>query len=86
MSLLGISKNSLFKYVNEEIFYILVNILKKEYLLNDLLKQELNKNLKFYVENKSIKGYLYKMQLPVRGQRTHTNARTCKRIYFNYNV
>lgn len=36
-------------------------------------------NISFMEYNKTYKGVRHKLFLPVRGQRTHTNAKTCKK-------
>ena len=47
-------------------------------------RKRLSKTLKHYESNKSIKGFRLKNRLPVRGQRTHTNAKTVKRLKKNF--
>jgi len=42
------------------------------------LKREVNQNIKRLVEINSYRGIRHRRGLPVRGQRTHTNARTRK--------
>ena len=42
------------------------------------LKREINQNIKRLVEINSYRGIRHRRGLPVRGQRTHTNARTRK--------
>lgn len=49
--------------------------LKIESQLNKQIKDNINK----YITNKSIRGFRHRNKLPVRGQRTHTNAKTCKK-------
>ena len=36
----------------------------------------------FLIENGSLRGFRHRNRLPVRGQRTHTNARTARRVIF----
>ncbi len=42
------------------------------------LRREVSQNVKRLIETNSYKGIRHKRGLPVRGQRTHTNARTRK--------
>ncbi len=42
------------------------------------LRREVNQNIKRLIEINSYRGIRHKRGLPVRGQRTHTNARTRK--------
>ncbi|MDD3519974.1 MAG: 30S ribosomal protein S13 [Actinomycetota bacterium] len=42
------------------------------------LKREVSQNIKRLIDINSYKGIRHKRSLPVRGQRTHTNARTRK--------
>jgi small subunit ribosomal protein S13 len=42
------------------------------------LRKEVSMNIKRLIEIGSYRGYRHRRNLPVRGQRTHTNARTRK--------
>ena len=44
------------------------------------LKLQIKNTIKFYIKIKNIKGLRHKLSYPVRGQRTHTNARTRKKM------
>lgn len=44
-----------------------------------VLKEFDKKNIDFLINNKSYRGSRHKKHLPVRGQRTHTNAKTIKK-------
>ena len=55
----------------------------REYIENNFtiegdLRREISQNIKRLIEVNSYKGIRHKRGLPVRGQRTHTNARTRK--------
>lgn len=50
--------------------------LKIESQLNKQIKNNINK----YITNRSIRGFRHRNKLPVRGQRTHTNAKTCRKF------
>lgn len=45
------------------------------------LKKEKKNNIKRLILIKTYRGFRHKVGLPVRGQRTHTNARTVKRLF-----
>ena len=45
------------------------------------LKENIKINILFLIENKTYKGIRHKGQRPVRGQRTHTNAKTKTKIF-----
>jgi small subunit ribosomal protein S13 len=50
----------------------------KVYTLNNTLKSNINNNIEFYKKLRNYKGNRHLRKYPVRGQRTHTNARTIK--------
>lgn len=58
----------------EELTKLLSNI-KQDRVLKTFDK----KNVEFLINNKSYRGSRHKKNLPVRGQRTHTNAKTIKK-------
>ena len=55
----------------------------RDYIENNVkiegdLRREVSQNIKRLIEINSYRGIMHKRGLPVRGQRTHTNARTRK--------
>lgn len=44
------------------------------------LKKKINDRIKFYIEIRSYKGIRHAQKYPIRGQRTHTNAKTKKKL------
>lgn len=50
----------------------------KEYSVEGDLRREISMNIKQLVDIASYRGIRHRKKLPVRGQRTHTNARTRK--------
>ena len=55
----------------------------RDYIENNIkiegdLRREVSQNIKRLIEINSYRGIMHKRGLPVRGQRTHTNARTRK--------
>ena len=53
-------------------------ILEEEGAVEGDLRKEVAMNVKRLIEIGSYRGYRHRRNLPVRGQRTHTNARTRK--------
>ncbi len=54
------------------------DIIENEHKVEGALRSEVTMNIKRLMEIGSYRGMRHKMGLPVRGQRTHTNARTRK--------
>ena len=54
------------------------NILEEEGAVEGDLRKEISMNIKRHIEMGSYRGLRHRRGLPVRGQRTHTNARTRK--------
>lgn len=52
----------------------------KEYLFDNDLKKVLNNRLEFLKKIKNRRGVRLSLKLPVRGQRTQTNAKTVKKF------
>jgi small subunit ribosomal protein S13 len=46
-----------------------------------LLKDYNTNSINFLKNNKTYRGFRHRNHLPARGQRTHTNAKTVKKIY-----
>jgi small subunit ribosomal protein S13 len=53
-------------------------VIESEGLVEGDLRKEVSMNIKRLIEIGSYRGYRHRRNLPVRGQRTHTNARTRK--------
>jgi len=53
-------------------------IIQKEYKVEGDLRREISQNIKRLIDIGSYRGYRHRRSLPVRGQRTRTNARTRK--------
>jgi len=53
-------------------------ILEEEGAVEGDLRKEVSMNIKRHIEMGSYRGLRHRRSLPVRGQRTHTNARTRK--------
>ena len=57
---------------------LLAKILERDYVVEDPLRRQLQQNINRLREIKCYRGIRHRMGLPVRGQRTKTNARTRK--------
>ena len=53
-------------------------IIERDYMVEGDLRREVSLNIKRLMENGCYRGMRHKRKLPVRGQRTKTNARTRK--------
>lgn len=59
-------------------FSLIIGLIKKYYLIDLELKRELFNRLKWFLSLKSLNSLRYRYGLPIRGQGTHTNARTTR--------
>ncbi|OGW76825.1 MAG: 30S ribosomal protein S13 [Omnitrophica bacterium RIFCSPHIGHO2_02_FULL_49_9] len=74
-----INPNKRAKELSEkEVAQITSIIQKSNYKVEGELRREIQKNIKRLIDIKSYRGMRHVRGLPVRGQRTHTNARTRK--------
>jgi small subunit ribosomal protein S13 len=66
------------KDLNEEEVSRLAAIIQKEYKVEGVLKREVSQNIKHLIDIGTYRGFRHRRGLPLRGQRTSTNARTRK--------
>ena len=66
--------------VNAYIYNILVSYIKPFFILDARLEELCLQRKEFYFENNFVRGIRLFNGLPIRGQRTHTNASTPKRL------
>lgn len=64
------------KDLTDEEINKLREIIEKKYKVEGDLRREINMNIKRLISISCYRGLRHKRGLPVRGQRTHTNART----------
>jgi len=64
------------KDLTEEEVGLLNAVISKNYKVEGELRREVQSNIKRYIEIGCYRGYRHRRNLPVRGQRTRTNART----------
>lgn len=53
-------------------------LLGEKYIIENELKKQISMNIKSLIDISSYRGVRHRNKLPVRGQRTHTNAKTRK--------
>src|SRR5512143_3537613 len=74
----GIHPDKKIKDLVEEEVTKIRQIIEEEGAVEGDLRKEVAMNIKRLIEIGSYRGYRHRRNLPVRGQRTHTNARTRK--------
>jgi small subunit ribosomal protein S13 len=74
----GVNPDTKVKDLTEEEVTKIRQIIEDEGGIEGDLRKELAMNVKRLIEIGSYRGYRHRRNLPVRGQRTHTNARTRK--------
>lgn len=72
----GIDPNKRVKNLSEAEVARLREIIDREYKVEGDLRREVQMNIKRLIEIGCYRGLRHRMNLPVRGQRTRTNART----------
>ncbi|MBX7067271.1 MAG: 30S ribosomal protein S13 [Parachlamydiales bacterium] len=75
---LGLSKDMRARELNEDDIARLNAILQSEYVVEGDLRRQIQNNIKRLVGIHCYRGIRHRSGLPVRGQRTRTNARTRK--------
>jgi small subunit ribosomal protein S13 len=76
----GICSETKLNQLPKEIQNKIINFIEKEYLIGNDLKKILIQTNNDYIKIRSYKGSRIKNRLPRRGQRTHTNSKTIKKI------
>jgi small subunit ribosomal protein S13 len=74
----GVSPDKRAKELTEEEISKITAIIQKNYKAEGDLRREIAQNIKRLIDIGSYRGMRHKKGLPVRGQRTRTNARTRK--------
>ena len=64
--------------LNEDEVNRIRQVIESEGMVEGDLRKDVSMNIKRLIEIGSYRGYRHRRNLPVRGQRTHTNARTRK--------
>lgn len=74
----GVNGSTLVKNLVEDEIVKLREIIERDYQVEGDLRREIAMNIKRLVDTGSYRGLRHRKGLPVRGQRTKTNARTRK--------
>ena len=74
----GINPDTRVRDLTEEEAGKIRKIIDNEYMVEGDLRREVSMNIKRLMEIGSYRGIRHRRGLPVRGQKTKTNARTCK--------
>ena len=74
----GVEPNIRAKDLTEDQVSRITNVIQKDVKFEGILRRELAMNIKRLMDIGSYRGVRHKRGLPVRGQRTRTNARTRK--------
>jgi small subunit ribosomal protein S13 len=77
---LGISEKTPIKFLTSEIKNKIILYIENNLKIGDELKQKLTRLKENQIRIKCYKGQRAKFNLPRRGQRTHTNAKTSKKV------
>ena len=78
MEKMGIDGRTRVNELSDEQVNTLSNLIQNDYKVEGDLRREITGNVKRLMEINCYRGIRHKRGLPVRGQRTHTNARTRK--------
>ncbi len=78
MEKMGIDGRMRVNELSDEQVNTLSNLIQNDYKVEGDLRREVTGNVKRLMEINCYRGIRHKRGLPVRGQRTHTNARTRK--------
>ena len=74
----GVNLNTKVRDLNDDETNRIRKIIEEQYRVEGDLRKEVSFNIKRLMEVGSYRGLRHRRGLPVRGQRTHTNARTRK--------
>jgi small subunit ribosomal protein S13 len=74
----GLEANRRVHQLNESEVIKIREIIDRDYMVEGDLRREVSMNIKRLVDLGCYRGLRHRKRLPVRGQRTHTNARTRK--------
>ena len=74
----GVSSDKKVKDLTDEELSKITNYIQRNFKIEGDLKKEVSENIRRLIDINSYRGLRHKHSLPVRGQRTRTNARTRK--------
>ena len=74
----GVDPNTRTKSLKEEEVSRIAAVIQKEHKVEGDLRRDVSQNIKRLIDVGSYRGFRHRRSLPVRGQRTKSNARTRK--------
>ncbi|NQU95034.1 MAG: 30S ribosomal protein S13 [Candidatus Omnitrophica bacterium] len=78
LKIAGVEPNTRAKNLSEEQVSRITAIIQRDCKVEGDLRRDVSANIKRLIEAGTFRGYRHRRSLPVRGQRTRTNARTRK--------
>ena len=75
---IGITENKRINNLSEEELTKIRDVIDNDYIVEGDLRRKTSMDVKRYLDLGCLRGLRHRKNLPVRGQRTHTNARTRK--------
>jgi small subunit ribosomal protein S13 len=78
LDLAGINPDTRVRNLTDEEVRTIDTIIQRDFKVEGDLRRDISANIKRLMDINSYRGQRHKRGLPVRGQRTHTNARTRK--------
>ena len=78
LSAVGVAPNKKVAELTDEEIAKIRKEIESNYKIEGILRAEISANIKRFIEIGAYRGDRHRRGLPVRGQRTHTNARTRK--------
>ena len=75
---IGIPENKRINNLSEDDLTKIRDLIDTDYLVEGDLRRKTSMDIKRYLDLGCLRGLRHRKNLPVRGQRTHTNARTRK--------
>lgn len=76
----GISKTLRVSDLTDEQMNTINEYVRKNYVVEEDLRDRVFRDIKLLVSIGCYRGVRHRLHLPVRGQRTHSNAKTCRRL------
>ena len=74
----GVAENKRINNLSEDELTRIRDLIDTDYLVEGDLRRKTSMDIKRYLDLGCLRGLRHRKNLPVRGQRTHTNARTRK--------
>ena len=74
----GVTEDRRINNLSEDELTKIRDIIDEDYLVEGDLRRKTSMDIKRYLDLGCLRGLRHRKKLPVRGQRTHTNARTRK--------